>query len=264
MTRGERTHDRDAEAAEGFAACIDPYMMAPWVADLIALVQPGADDRVLDLACGTGSVATRVRGHVVGLDHNLQMLQAANRHAEARIHWTQGDAICLPFLSARFDRVLCQQGLQFFPERAVALAEIRRVLVPGGRVGVLVWSRIEENPYCLALARAAGRHVDEEVGQQLRASFSLGDGSELEASLREAGFEDVQVRPLRKSLRLAPLAEFVPRHLAGTSLRDVFASQTEETLAALIADIVQETKPLLAGDDVAFPFEVQTAVGRRP
>lgn len=264
MTQGERTHERDAAAAQGFAECVVPYMMAPWVADLIALVEPRGEHRVLDLACGTGSVAGRVPGHVVGLDRNRQMLEAAQRQADARIRWTQGDAIHLPFVAASFDRVLCQQGLQFFPERAVALAEIRRVLVPGGRVGVLVWSRIEENPYCLALARAAGRHVDEEVGQQLRASFSLGDGSELEASLREAGFEDVQVRPLRKSLRLEPLAEFVPRHLAGTSLRDVFASQTAEVLAAVVADVVQETKPLLAGDDVAFPFEVQTAVGKRP
>jgi ubiquinone/menaquinone biosynthesis C-methylase UbiE len=238
-------------------------MMVPWVADLIALVQPRAQHRVLDLACGTGAVAGRAPGHVVGLDRNRQMLQVAQREADARIHWTQGDAVCLPFLASSFDRVLCQQGLQFFPQRAAALAEIRRVLVPGGLVGVLVWSSIEENPYCLALARAVGRHVDDEVGQQLRESFSLGDGLELEASLREAGFEEVQVRPLHKSLRLAPLAEFVPRHLAGTSLRDVFASQTEETLAAVVADVVQETKPLLAGDDVAFPFEVQTAVGRR-
>ncbi len=263
MTRGERTHDRDEGAAEGFAECIVPYMMVPWVADLIALVQPRAEDRVLDLACGTGSVATRVPGHVVGLDRNRQMLEAARREADARIRWTQGDAIRLPFVAASFDRVLCQQGLQFVPQRAAALAEIRRVLVPGGRVGVLVWSRIEENPYGLALARAVGRHVGDEVGQQLRESFSLGDGSELETLLREAGFEDVQVRPLRKSLRLTPLAQFVPRHLAGTSLRNVFASQTAEVLAAVVADVVQETKPLLAGDDVTFPFEVQTAVGRR-
>ena len=107
MTRGERTHDRDAGAAKGFAECIVPYMMAPWVADLIALVQPRWEDRVLDLACGTGAVASRVPGHVVGLDCNLQMLQVAQQEADARIHWTQGDAVCLPFLADSFDRVLC-------------------------------------------------------------------------------------------------------------------------------------------------------------
>ena len=54
--------------------------------------------------------------------------------------------------------------MQFFPQRTAALAEIHRVLVPGGLVGVLVWSRIEENPYNVALARAVGRHVGDEVG----------------------------------------------------------------------------------------------------
>lgn len=263
MTRGERVRDRDAQAAEGFAACIVPYMMAPWVADLIALVEPGPADRVLDLACGTGSVTTRVPGHVVGLDRNRQMMVVAQREADARIRWTQGDAASLPFLAASFDRVLCQQGLQFFPQRAAALAEIRRVLVPGGRVGVLVWSKIEENPYCLSVARALGRHIGDEAEQQTRESFSLGDGGEIETLLRGAGFEDVQVRPVRKSLPLPPLAQFVPSHLAGTSLRNLFASQGAGTRAAVIADVVQETKPLLTGEDVAFPFEVQTAVGRR-
>jgi SAM-dependent methyltransferase len=191
------------------------------------------------------------------------MLVVAQRQADASIHWAQGDAVSLPFLSASFDRVLCQQGLQFFPQRAMALAEICRVLVPGGRMAVLVWSKLEENPYSLALARALARHVGDEVGQQSRQSFSLGDGAELEELLRAAGLEDVQVRPLRKSLRLEPLAEFIPCHLAGTSLRNVFASQPAETRTAVIADVVQETKPLLSGEDVAFPFEVQIAAGRR-
>ena len=103
-----------------------------------------------------------VEGFWAGRAREGEMLETARRKADARIRWTQGDAVQLPFLAASFDHVLCQQGLQFFP-RAAALAEIRRVLVPGGRVGVLVWSRIEENPYSLALARAVGRHIDDEV-----------------------------------------------------------------------------------------------------
>ncbi len=263
LTRGEHTCGRDAEAAEGFAGCIVPHMLAPWVADLLALTELRADDRVLDLACGTGLVTTRIPGRAVGLDCNLQMLEVARRQAAPGIQWAQGDAVHLPFAAASFHHVLCQQGLQFFRPREAALAEMHRVLIPGGRVGLLLWGQIEANPYSLALARAMGRHVSDQAERQLRQSFSLSDGKELEVLLRDAGFEEVQVRPLRKSLRLTSLAEFIPGHLAGTSLREVFASLEVDVRAAVIADVVQETKRLLTGDDVVFPFVVQTAVGRR-
>jgi len=102
---------------------------------------------VLDVACGTGIVARQAAplvgadGQVVALDMNPAMLAVARAlpaPSGATIHWREGDAMDLPFEDGAFDVVLCQHGLQFVPDRARAVREMRRVLAPGGRALVIV------------------------------------------------------------------------------------------------------------------------------
>lgn len=128
-------------AAEHYERYIVPTIFIPWSTDLLerAALQPG--ERVLDVACGTGVVARHAAqqvgsdGTVTGLDLNPVMLEVARTQAassDAVVEWHQGDAGALPFDDAAFDVVLCQQGLQFFPDKVKALREMHRVLVPGG------------------------------------------------------------------------------------------------------------------------------------
>src|SRR5947209_4976061 len=70
------------------------------------------------------------------------------------IEWLQGTAASLPFSDSSFDLVLCQLGLQFFPDRPLALSEMRRVLAPAGRIALSVYSAIERTPGANAFARA--------------------------------------------------------------------------------------------------------------
>jgi ubiquinone/menaquinone biosynthesis C-methylase UbiE len=94
--------------------------------------------RVLDLGCGTGQLAARVRRElrgtrVVGCDFSTGMLHRAR--ARDRIPgWVQGDACRLPFRDASFDAVVSTEAFHWFPDRRKALAEIRRVLRPGGQL----------------------------------------------------------------------------------------------------------------------------------
>jgi len=100
------------------------HIMAPWTDDLIeqGLCEDG--NRVLDLACGTGFVANRVNQvskstcNVVGVDINSAMLDVVRKNAT--IEWHLASAASLPFQDGSFDVVLCQQGLQFFPDRGAA------------------------------------------------------------------------------------------------------------------------------------------------
>jgi ubiquinone/menaquinone biosynthesis C-methylase UbiE len=73
--------------------------------------------------------------------------------------WQQGDAAALPLPSAAFDVVLCQQGLQYFQQRAAALMEMKRVLVPGGRLALSVWRPIERQPFFMVLVDVIGPAV---------------------------------------------------------------------------------------------------------
>ncbi len=102
-----------------------------------AVVGPG--DRVLDACCGTGDLAIaaeREGGHVVGLDFSSRMLERARRKS-ATVEWVQGDLLALPFDDGAFDAATVGFGVRNVPTLPAALAELRRVLRPGGRLGVL-------------------------------------------------------------------------------------------------------------------------------
>jgi demethylmenaquinone methyltransferase/2-methoxy-6-polyprenyl-1,4-benzoquinol methylase len=106
-----------------------------------AVVQPG--DRVLDACCGTGDLAVaaaRAGGRVTGLDFSERMLERARTKAP-ELEWVQGDALALPFEDGSFDAATVGFGVRNLEDLEGGLAELRRVLRPGGRVGILEITR---------------------------------------------------------------------------------------------------------------------------
>ena len=101
------------------------------------VVRPG--DRVLDACCGTGdlAIAAHDRGaDVVGLDFSERMLERA-RGKDNGIEWVRGDMLALPFDDDSFDAVTVGFGVRNVDDLEAGLRELRRVLRPGGRVGIL-------------------------------------------------------------------------------------------------------------------------------
>ena len=128
---------RAAELYERYPA---RYILGPWAPLLVDAACLAAGERVLDVACGTGVVARAASkrvgpaGRVVGVDLNPGMISVARSlpaTGDAPIEWLERSALDLRLENASFDAVLCQQGLQFFPDKAVALREMRRVLDRG-------------------------------------------------------------------------------------------------------------------------------------
>jgi demethylmenaquinone methyltransferase/2-methoxy-6-polyprenyl-1,4-benzoquinol methylase len=102
-----------------------------------AVVAPG--DRVLDACCGTGDLALAAHaagGRVTGLDFSPRMLERARRKT-TEIEWVQGDLLALPFEDASFDTATIGFGLRNVDDLDRALNELRRVLRPDGRLGML-------------------------------------------------------------------------------------------------------------------------------
>lgn len=121
---------------ESYEQHMVPALFAPCAASLVAQAAPQPGERVLDAACGTGIVARLVApqvgevGRVIGLDLNPGMLAVARAlppPSGALLTWQEGSLEALPFEDEAFDVVLCQQGLQFCPNRAGAVREMRRV-----------------------------------------------------------------------------------------------------------------------------------------
>lgn len=242
-----------------------PAVFGRWAPDLVEIAQVRAGERVLDVACGTGVVtrlaAARVgsAGRVVGLDLNPSMLAVARAVSSGtRIEWQEGSALALPFPDRSFDVVLCQQGLQFFPDRAAGLREMRRVLVPGGRLALSCWRPVDHNPGALATELALARRVGS--AQATLPPFSLGDRETLRGLITGAGLRDVRIRAEVKSVRYSSVERYVRMRIEGApTMIGALASQGPEVVAAVITEVEEALRDYVDDEGVAFPMSSHIA-----
>jgi SAM-dependent methyltransferase len=166
-------------AAKAYEALFVPALFGQWATQVADTAQLQSGQRVLDVACGTGVLSREVlarvgsEGTVAGLDANPGMLATA-REITPGVDWTQGVAESLPYPDNSFDTVISQFGLMFFTDRSQAIAEMRRVLVPGGRLVVAVWDCLDNIPAYAALVALLERQAGTAAADALRAPFVLG------------------------------------------------------------------------------------------
>jgi ubiquinone/menaquinone biosynthesis methyltransferase len=180
-----------------------------WKAQLIALADLQAGDRVLDLACGTGDLvfaAARCVRHGVGLDVTYRMVELAVSKRPGNVALVTGDMIALPFGGARFDVVTTGYGLRNVPDLQQAVREIARVLAPGGRLLSLDFNRPDNLlvrgtylAYLTVVGSVLGMvlHGDPDTYRYIPESIRQYPGARAVARLLEAeGFVAVRVVPV--------------------------------------------------------------------
>jgi ubiquinone/menaquinone biosynthesis C-methylase UbiE len=194
----------DIEAARIYDDVLVPRLFTPWALLLLEHLDLQPGEEVLDVACGPGS-ATRPAaievgrsGRVTGVDLSPAMLEIAQAKpvvpGAAPIEYHRAPADRLPVADADFDVAICQHGLQFFSNRAAALAEVRRALRTGGRVGIAVWAEIEQAPAFAALEAAIREVAGDELAERYRdGPWGIPDADELRNLLEESGFDEVRV-----------------------------------------------------------------------
>jgi SAM-dependent methyltransferase len=170
-----------------------------FVPSVVAAAGVAQGHRVLDVSTGTGEAALAAlpvagpSGRVIGADISLAMLEGARARLQTPLFLpVAADGQALPFADRSFDSVICHLGLQFFPDPALGLREFRRVLRPGGRLGLCVISRADRAPMWGILADALGR-LRPDLWKTLHLSFALDDPTRLARLLGDAGFAAVHV-----------------------------------------------------------------------
>ena len=206
-----------------------PLIFEPYAADLVNRLRARPPSRVLEIAAGTGVVtralasALRESATIVATDLNQAMLDQASVVGTKRaVEWRQADAMQLPFPDATFDAVACQFGVMFFPDKAKAFSEARRVLRPGGIFIFNVWDRIEENEFAHTVTTALESVFPKDPPRFMaRTPHGYHDRGHIARDLESGGFttspriDTVAARSRAKSAREPAIA-----YCQGTPLRN--------------------------------------------
>ena len=262
----------EGSSAEAYERYLVPIATAPWADHLVSLAAPRPGERVLDVGCGTGIVARTVapqvgeHGQVTGLDLNDGMLAVARAAATTirpAIKWRQGDAAALPFEDGSFDIVTCQYAMQFFPDPSNALREMRRVLVPEGRLALMVGRSVEQNRVYGWISDTMARHAGPRAGVMMRSPFPSWTTAAIRELVTGAGFRQAQVGIHIMNLRYPSAADLLWQEASYSPLAGVFAGLSPATRDALVADVTDALAPYTDDAGVIIPIESQTVVARR-
>lgn len=265
------TQPIDTTAAEAYERHMVPGMFLAWTHVLVERAAPKPGERVLDVACGTG-IAARLAaplvgatGKVVGLDIDAGCIETARkvtRGLPAPNEWHCASALEMPFAANDFDLVLCQQGLQFFPDRLKGFAEIRRVLKPSGRLAASMWHTLEQNKGHEAVVRSLERH-NVNTASATRA-FSLSDADEVRDLAARAGFRDIDIRTEDGRTAFASMDAFIEGMTLGSpSARHAIALLSNEARTQFLDDVRERLSPyVLAGGVLAYPTRTHIVTAR--
>ena len=234
----------------------------------MAALQQG--ERVIDIACGTGLVtfpaatAVGAGGHVLATDISARMVERVEEEARDRALTN----VTAQRLGAEhmddvpdqsFDVALCALGLMYVPDVPAALAQMHRVLRPGGRAVAAVWG---------ARARCGWADIFPIVESRVQSDvcpmfFQLGTGPSLQFAFESAGFDQVQSDRLTTTLRYATADEAADAAFAGGPVAMAYSRFDEPTRIEARADYIASIEPYRAAGGYDIPGEFVVTRGRR-
>ena len=221
-------------------------------------LDPRPTDDVLELASGTAEVSAALVGRVgsiLATDVAPGMVEAAKRRGLAGVEHRVMDMQALELPDGTFDKVACRFGYMLVPDRAVALAETRRVLRPGGRLAFATWAAAQRNPWATPFGLSlVSRGLLEAPAPGQPGQFALGDAETIEAAVRQAGFEDVVVHEVDVVFRIPSWQDYVEVQTAmATALREALESAAEDTRGEILEEARSRLEPFRTDDGYAAP-----------
>ena len=259
----EMASSPDTTTAQAYEKLLVPAFQGPQAVEAVDIASPKPGEQLLDVCCGTG-IAVRLSlprivpgGRVVGLDIDPAMIDVARSltHSPdgASVDWHCASAQAMPFEQGTFDLVFCLQGLQFLPDCAAGLAEMRRVMKPDGRLVAIVWNAIEHCKGQYAVVQILRRrNID--ATPMLKAN-ALGDVGRLRSYAEKAGFSDVSIRAVSGTARFPSISNFIEALAAGgVASRLAMSRVPESQRSEFYGEITLALRQYEDGEGVVLPL----------
>lgn len=237
-----------------------PAMFGPLARATLAVHAVAPDDAVLDVACGTGIVARTIRDRfgelptVTGIDLNEGMIATA-REVCARdgivADFRVCDATATGLDDDTFTFVICQQGLQYFPNEDAALAELRRVAADGGRFIFTVWSR--PSPLIVALANSLRVHASADLAEQSLAPFSWAGAETIVDRMSAVGYRDIDLEELEVNRVINDPEQSIPKEIMSTPVGPKVTDMGETVFDSVVTDMLDATTPYRHDNQLVIP-----------
>ncbi len=259
------------EIPEHYDKGLGPNIFVDYAGRLVDECCAEAVANVIELAAGTGIVSGKLRDRLpkdaslLVTDLNGPMLEVAKKKLEEgdNLRFSVADAMDLPFEEARFDLMVCQFGVMFFPDKVASFREAARVIKPGGRYVFNVWSAMSENPFSQMAHEVARQFFPDDPPGFYKVPFHYGDPQLVKADLAEAGWGDIRYETIRLSKRIEAPETFAKALVFGNPLIDEIRSRggvSSDDVAREMASALHRT---FGPSEMTMPLSATTFVCRK-
>lgn len=254
------TWNDSAEAYTGLMA-----RLAPFRATLVDRLAARVGESVLDLGTGPGEPALTIAaqvapsGRVVGVDLSEKMIAIAQRTTRERrvpnAEFLVMDSSALTIGSETFDAAVSSFGFQIFTDPDAAGREAHRVLKPGGRIAVGIWSTGDKVPFLDAIVAPMLAHAEPDENGYIPTPYETGAPGQMVQLLTDCGFRDASESHVSHRFSFSSPAEYLDVLLRGTPLGHSLGEEAPEVQAQVLRDTRANLERYRTADGIVLPAE---------
>jgi ubiquinone/menaquinone biosynthesis C-methylase UbiE len=237
-------------------------------AELARAARIRESDMVLDVACGTGAVSAEAArylgpsGMLIGFDFARGTLEIAKANVPSG-NFIEMDAENIG-LYTKFDKVLCQYALMFFPEPGAVLEQLRSLTKQGGMLAVAVHGSSQGVPYFSTIMEQVLRHIPDIRPEGTPTVHRFGNPEDLGHAIASAGFKDIKVTKFTFSYEAGTFDEYWADYMSTTaaSIRPRIEAKGAEVVASIKKEAANTAGQFTKNGAINFPWDVLVATAR--
>lgn len=251
------------EAVQSWTAIMGKLL--PYRQEVVADLAATTGETLLDLGTGTGEPALTLAegvgrtGSVVGIDLSEKMIERAIDNARQRgvsnASFQVMDCTQLRFPDASFDGAVSAFGFQIFTDPDSAAKETLRVLRPGGRLSLVVWSTGDRVPFLDVVVAPMLKHAEPDETGYIPTPYELGAEGQMVEFLRAIGFREAKERRVTHPIHFRDADDYLTGLLEGTPLGHSLAEETKEVQAEVLRDTRANLTKFTGADGIVLPGE---------